>query len=201
MWMSRLENEMMAQPDIRQLLDARAATIRRLDTGNSLATFFYASLSGEERSKIAHRTADYVGVFEVFRHDRADVRAKRSGQPLKRKYRSFLRLTCPDDQPFLLVQEYTSQSDNDKQTYVLRRGGFAFIAVGNSLIRFTASHSNPRDRAVEVYYPIDDNQASYWRLEREQASDRLFYNHFIPVTRALEPLSKALSWNFTEATY
>lgn len=151
--LARLEAEMMAEPDIAEIFEDRASTLRKTTIANSLSSFFYGEKYQKELIELSSALKKYEGVFAVL--PARDILLNLEGYCMERLF-TYCRFELHPDYPFLVAQEVTIADKEGATGLIYRRSrsGFVFVGYDGALVRFVVSLENPWSRWVEVYRPM-----------------------------------------------
>lgn len=140
----RLEHLMSLEDSVREIMEDRAASIRKLDFASALANFYYGPYPAFDRALLRQRLASYVGTHTIW----ARSHDNESRDLLYYESDTHFRLELHDELPVLTVQEFDLVEDRAQA----RRSGFQFVGETGTLIRYLISSEDPRIRWVEILH-------------------------------------------------
>lgn len=156
--MERLEELISTEVEIAEILEDRAADLRRIDFANAISAFFYP-VSPHSRAVVRQALTKLCGVFS------SQLEGEPAGfvSPDFKQMGIFYRAVLHDYLPLISIQEFTLSKDLsyvcDFETLSLeplvsdRRAGFAFVGDKGQVIRFMVTHRAPGIRWLETWEP------------------------------------------------
>lgn len=161
--LQKLEELLMSERRIREIMEDRAAQIRKKDFFGAISSFFYMPTSPRRRAILRQMLKQHTGVFSIWERGESERHSLYYYETS-----NFCIKKIHDELPILAVQEFELLPDGI--TAAKRRSGFMFVSESGTILRFMISLRNPRARWIEFVNEM--------RVDRDDLSH-------IPITHIL----------------
>lgn len=166
--LERLEVEMMAVPEIKEVLDDRAISIAQLGFATGVEKFFYGTLLNRVSRNyrdLQSRLNEVEGVYKI--SDTSFEEDDYSKVVTESTVAQYCFFSLVPDYSFLITNTFELDTSLDYPVYRKGSVGFSYVGANGEIYRFLIDRANPELRTIEFLEPHGYNAFGYEDFDPE----------------------------------